>query len=136
MLEIFNNKTSFLKLRPKRLGFIIFVFLVIVVFLILFMVKKDVYDNYQTKGYVTCDDKCIVVSVIPSNISYEMIYLNKKKIDYEIISKELKVDEDEFVSYYEISFSTPEKLNDKEIVELNFYYNKQRIIQKIKTKMF
>ena len=32
--------------------------------------------------------------------------------------------------------STSNNLNNNEIVDLNFYYNKQRIITKIKNKMF
>lgn len=136
MLDIFNNKISFLRLKPQKIFILILFFLIIFISLIIFMIKNSIYDNYQTKGYVTCEENCTIVTAIPSNIDYNMIYLNDFKINYEIISKELKVDEENFISYYEMEISCDRKLNDKEIVKLNFYYNKQRIIQKIKAKMF
>ena len=62
--------------------------------------------------------------------------LNNKNLDYEFVSKELKVDEEAFASYYEITLSTKESFENNEIVNLNFYYNKEKIITKIKEKMF
>lgn len=136
MLDIFNNKISFLRLKPQKIFILILIFLIIFISLIIFMIKNSIYDNYQTKGYVTCEENCTIVTAIPSNIDFEIIYLNDKKLNYEIISKELKVDEENFISYYELKISCNRKLDDKEIVKLNFYYNKQRIIKKIKAKMF
>ena len=49
---------------------------------------------------------------------------------------ENKVDEENLESYFKLTLSTTEALTNNEIVNLSFYYNKQRIITKIKEKMF
>lgn len=135
MLEIFNNKEAFLKIKPKNLLIITILILIVIVSLIIVSIKVEIYDNYQTKGYVTCSDKCFLITMIPSNIDYDVVYFNDKKIDYKLINKDLKVDENNFISYYELEFLVNE-FEDKEIVAINFYYHKQRIINKIKEKMF
>jgi len=121
MLEIFNNKEAFLRIKPKNLLVIIMLILLVLIGLVIMSLKLKVYDNYQTKGYVTCNDKCFLVTMIPSNINYDIIYFNNKEIDYKLVNKDLKVIDD---------------FEDKEIISINFYYNKQRLINKIKTKMF
>jgi len=135
MIEIFNNKEAFLKIKPKNLLITIISILIIFGGLITVSIKIKVFDNYQTKGYVTCENVCYVTTMVPSNIDYDLVYFNNKKINYKLVNKDLKVDQDSFISYYELQFLTNE-FQDKEIVEINFYYNKQRIIKKIKEKMF
>lgn len=136
MVEMFNNKNAFLKLKPYNLIFIVILFVILFSALISFMIKNDTYDNYQTKGYVTCEKECVITVLLPSNIDFDMIYLNNKKINYKIISKELKIDQENFISYNEIKFTTDEDFQNEEILEFNFYYNKQRIIKKIIDKIF
>ena len=136
MIEMFNNKNAFLRLKPYNLIFIVIIFSILFSALISFIIKNDTYDNYQTKGYVACDNECITMVLLPSNIDFDMIYFNNKKINYKMISKELKVDQENFISYYEIKFTTEEDFQDQEILEFNFYYNKQRIIKKIVEKIF
>lgn len=133
---MFNNKNAFLKLKPYNLIFIVILFVILFSALISFMIKNDTYDNYQTKGYVTCEKECVITVLLPSNIDFDMIYLNNKKINYKIISKELKIDQENFISYNEIKFTTDEDFQNEEILEFNFYYNKQRIIKKIIDKIF
>ena len=136
MLDLFNNKTAFLKKEPK-LGFSVFIFLVMILLFLLFYVSsKEIYDTYQTRGIISCTNTCSVTTVIPSNLNFEQIALNNKKLDYQIINKELKVDEENIETYYELTLSIKEPLTNNEIVNLIFYYNKQRIITKIKEKMF
>ena len=105
--------------------------------LIYYTYKKEIYDTYQTKGIVNCEDTCEIITAIPTNIiDFKEIMLNNNYLSYDLISKNLKVDETNYISYYELVLRTPLSLADGEIVDLNFYYNKQRIITKIKEKMF
>ncbi len=136
MLELFNNKTAFLKKEPKIGFLVVIVFLILLLFLLLYICKKEIYDSYQTKGFVTCDQLCNILVVIPSDLNFDKIAQNGKYLNYEITSKELKIDEENIQTYYELTLSTDESLSNNEIVILNFYYNKQRIITKIKEKMF
>ena len=137
MLDLFNNKVAFLKLKPK-ISFLIIIFILLLFLgLIYYTYKKEIYDTYQTRGIVSCEDTCNIITAIPTNImDFKKIMLNNNYLSYQLKSKELKVDENNYISYYELVLSTPLSLTDKEIVSLNFYYNKQRIITKIKDKMF
>ncbi len=136
MINIFNNKEAFLNEKPKY-GFIVVILLIVVFLLIiLYMCKTDIYDNYQTKGYISCNDSCVVITTIPSNLSYEKIDLNNKSLDYEIVNSELILDEVNYETYYKITISSSYVGQNNEIVDLNFYCNKQRIITKIKNNMF
>ncbi len=136
MLDLLNNKQAFLKEKPK-IGFIVtIVMTIILLMLLIYICQREVYDNYQTKGIVSCNEKCTITTVIPSNLNFEQVVVNNKNIHYEIIGKELRVDEKNYLSYYDLTLSTSLSFSNNEIVDLNFYYNKQRIITKIKDKMF
>ena len=136
MLELYNNKYAFLKKKPS-IGFAaVIILILILLWLLIYMCKKEIYDSYQARGVASCNDVCTITTAIPSSLNFEQIILNNKNLDYELISKELKIDEANYLSYYEITLSVKESLLDGEIVNLNFYYNKQKIITKIKEKMF
>ena len=136
MIDVYNNKEAFIKLKPKGL-FMIFIFLTLIL-LVLFIssFKIKMYDNYQTKGYVNNTGVKEITTFIPTNINIEKIQINNKVIDYKIIEKEVILDEENYISYLKIVFKTDTSYEDKSIVDLNIYYNKQRIIEKIKEKMF
>lgn len=136
MIQIFNNKNALLSQKPRKLWILIIVIFSLFLGLLLFTCQVEVYDNYLTKGVVKCSDKCLITSFIPYDLEVTKIALNNKNIDYNILSKNLKIDEENYLSYYEISLTVNEELEDNEIIELNFYYNKQRIISKILQKMF
>lgn len=139
MLDLFNNKYAFLKKQPKY-EFIIVIIIVALLFILLrYIDHKEVYDHYKTKGLVSCDanaSTCTIKTALPTNVNFDDIALNNNYLNYEILSKELVVDEENYQTYYELTLSTTTSLTNQEIVDLNFYYNKQRIITKIKEKMF
>lgn len=131
-----NNKESLLNINPINL-FPILVFMVLSFgVLVYFCSTKTMEDNYQTKGYVTCNTDCYITTILPSNIDFTSMDINKKLVEYEEEQRVLKVDTTNYVSYYEISLKVRGNYTDKEIVDLNFYYNKQRIIKKIFDKIF
>ncbi len=130
MVDIYNNKIAFLRLKPKKL-FLLSIFLGVFLIIILFIMQScKAYKHYLTRGYVVCSKECFIVSFVPSNIQFERITMNGKEIDYTIQDKILQIKEDEMLSYYKITFSCNEELLDKEIVELNFFYDKQSILNK------
>ena len=136
MTSIYNNKEAFIKIKPKKIGYLVIMFVLLFISVIVWMSLNFTYNHIETKGIANCDLSCFITVAIPSNISYEKIILNNKKINYEEINKELKVDKDNYISYNEITLKTDLKLQDSEIVNLSFYYNKQRIIKKIFKMMF
>ena len=46
--------------------------------------------------------------VIPSDLNFDKIAQNGKYLNYEITSKELKIDEENIQTYYELTLSTDE----------------------------
>lgn len=136
MIDIFNNKTSFLLNKPKHLWLLILFVIAVIIAIIIVSVKIKVFDSYQTKGYVECDKNCLVNVNIPSNINYEKIKINNKDIKFTEIKRELELDKDNLISYYQIKLNCNIPLQSNEIVNLTFYYNKQRIFTKIKNHMF
>ena len=135
MVNILNNKEAFLREKPKKM-FLIIIIPSILLLLVVLITKFKVYDTYSTKGYSTCNDTCKIVVVIPSSLTFDKIYLNNEVAEYKIVNKQLEVDEENMVSYNKLIIETNKTFKDKEIVNVNFYYNKQRIITKIKEKMF
>lgn len=135
MNALLENKESLLNLKPKKLILLI-IMTIIFLLLIIISTKTKVYDNYQTKGYVSCNNRCTLTTILPTDIGYEKMYLSNKKKDLELISSIVKVDEEQYVSYRELSFILDDTYQDGEIVKVNFYYNKQRLIKKIKDLLF
>lgn len=135
MVDLLCNKEAFLKKQPKKFIFGILIFILFGI-LLFSTYKIKVYDNYQTKGYIYCCEECKLVVDIPSNISIEKIYVNNKEVNYTVLSEELKIDESNLISYYQLTLDVSGFSQDKEIVDVYIYYNKQRIITKIKDKMF
>ncbi len=136
MVNMYNNKEAFIKLKPCKIGLAIMIFVLFFISIIIGISFNFTYNHVEAKGIVTCEQECLITTLIPSSISYEKIALNKNFINYEELEKELKVDKDNYISYYEITLKTDLELQDSEIVNLNFYYNKQRIILKILKMMF
>lgn len=135
MMFLTDNKYSFLKLKPQKTKTLLIIFLIIILLLIL-LIKVKVYDNFETKGYVFCDDSCTITAYIPTDIDYEEIYYKHQKLDYELLSKEVKVDEENLESYLELRLTSKENLRNGEIIRINFYYQKQRLISKVISLMF
>ena len=105
MLDLFNNKIAFLKKEPKMGWFFVLIIILILLSLLHYICKKEIYDCYQTKGIATCTDECILTSAIPTTIHFDHITMNQKNLDYEMISKELKIDEENYQNYIDNNFS-------------------------------
>lgn len=135
-MEFKNNKMAFYKYQPKKLFFLIMLLAFILFFLFYLSSKTKTYDHFITKGLVVCDKECIITVFIPTNIEPLKIKLNEKIIDGKITNKVLEVNQDEMVSYYRLAINCNEDLGHNEIVDLNFYYNKQSVFKKIRAKIF
>lgn len=135
MMFLTDNKYSFLNMKPQKTKILILIILILI-FLLILLIKCKFYDNYETKGFVSCSDTCVITTYIPTNIHYEEIYYKHQLLDYQLLSKEIKVDEKNLESYLELRLATNENLRNGEIIRINFYYQKQRLISKIKNLMF
>lgn len=136
MVNIYDNKEAFLKLKPKRLIILFILIILVIIVITIFIIKIKAYDNYQTKGYINCEKECFIETLIPTSIAYEKIKIDNKDITYSLINKEIVIDKENYISYYKITLKSDLEYSNNEIIDINFYYNKQRIIEKIKDKMF
>ena len=136
MNEIYDNKYSFLKEQPRQ--FRVFKLLILIFILTIFISLYEIktYDIFRTKGYYSCDAKCLLKTAVPTEISIDFLKVKGREYTYQSESQELKIDEDNMISYYELYLSDIFNLNDGEIVEIAFYYNKQRIIEKLVNMVF
>lgn len=91
MVDIFNNKESFRMKNPNKLWIVLIISIAIFIILITLIYKLQVYDNYQTKGHVICEDTCKVKTYIPTNIKVDKISLNNKNLKYEVLSQQLQL---------------------------------------------
>ncbi len=134
MNNIFENKYSFKHLLPINIILVIIIICTLLLLLLsYFLIKIKIYDHYQTKGYV---ENGLITTIIPSSLNFEKIYLDNKEVNYEITNEIVKVDKETMTSYKEITFKCLHNFKDNEIITITFYYNKQRIITKLKNRMF
>lgn len=136
MFNIYNNKTAFLNKKPKQVIWIIRIVLILIIISIIYSLNTKVYSNYRTKGYIFCKETCEIITMIPTNIEYEKVSINNQDKEISIIRKEVMIDEENMESFYKLYFKSSEKFLDKEIIDLNFYYNKESLFTKIKKKLF
>ncbi len=135
MMNLQENKQSFLMLKPKKPILLIFLFLIFLSIVILFINVK-VYDSYQSKGYISCNNRCTLTTILPTDIDYDEIYISNKKVNLELDSSTIKINKEQYVSYHELIFYIDDTYRDGQIISVTFYYNKQRFIQKIKNLVF
>lgn len=135
MMDLQENKQSFLMLKPKKPVLLIFLLLIFLIIFIL-SVNIKVYDNYQSKGYISCNNRCTLTTILPTDIDYNEIYIHNKKVNLELDSSTIKIDQEQYISYRELIFYVDDSYQDEQIVSVTFYYNKQRFIKKIKNLVF
>ncbi len=136
MENLFQNKQAFLRKKPKNLFLVSIMFILLLLVVLVISLKVEVYDHYLARGYVNCSENCKIIVAVPTNIDIQKIKFNKKYIKPNILSKTIEIDEKNVISYYLYTFTNIYGLEDKEIVELNFCYNKQRLLKKIINSIF
>lgn len=136
MENLFQNKQAFLRKKPKNLFLVSIMFILLLLVVLVISLNVEVYDHYLTRGYVNCSENCKIIVAVPTNIDIQKIKFNKKYIKPNILSKTIEIDEKNVTSYYLYAFTNIYGLEDKEIVELNFCYNKQRLLKKIINSIF
>lgn len=136
MENIYQNKVAFLNEKPKDFRIIMLLFSILLLLILGVCYKTKVSDHYITKGYVDCTDGCKIIVNIPSSINIEEIKINNKVQNLKVLAKSLEIDQETLTSYYTYYFQNNLDLADKEIIELNISFNKQRVLKKFIKKFF
>ena len=122
-----ENIIAFINIKPKNLKWLIIIMGITLLISLIIISKIEIYDNYQTIG----KENGYLMIKVPQAIQIEKIIINMQDQPFEIISK-TKIDQS--TNKYTISLSTINK--DQEIINLNIYYNKERIIDRIRKEVW
>ena len=135
-----DNYYSLLNIKPKylKLSYILIILLFSIISLTYYI---DIYDIYNTKGYIECNEYCNITFI--SEID-ELAKINDIKyliIDNNIIdsfnSNYNDVESNQNINYQKVSINTTNNsLSNKTIKELKIYYHKEKIINKIISMFF
>jgi len=114
-------------------------FITILIFVFLgFVLNFNIYDAYVTKGYFLDDYLYVRVDTSLDLIdSYEYMVIDSKKYNAAINNVgPIEVDKDNLVSYQLVEFDIAKDSYNNELVTINIYYHKEKVIDKIKTILF
>lgn len=123
-------------LRSKiRYGYLWITMTILLVGVSIFILNQEIYDTQTFKGISKENNIYLHIPIIYSdtfkNGSYIMINKDKRYFEIESIS-EILVDESSFLQYQEYVLKTDKEFKDNEILILTIYYNKEKILDKIK----
>ena len=60
MEELLHNKEAFVAIKPFQIIYWLILMTLVLLFFLIYSIRVQVYDNYLTKGYVTCQNTCHV----------------------------------------------------------------------------
>lgn len=131
MNNIYNNYQKLLKIKHHNYFLLIVVITLISVF-ISYISNYKIYDKFNTYGVYKNGAIILNVEMEYSDTLFEnnILKINKKEVDYEIVSlSDLLFDKN--INYQEVILKTKETYQENKILNLTFYYNKEKIFKKI-----
>ncbi|MEG1892391.1 MAG: hypothetical protein RR189_00675 [Bacilli bacterium] len=131
MNNMYNNYQKLLKIKHHNYFLLIVVITLISVF-ISYISNYKIYDKFNTYGVYKNGAIILNVEMEYSDTLFEnnILKINKKEVDYEIVSlSDLLFDKN--INYQEVILKTKETYQENKILNLTFYYNKEKIFKKI-----
>ena len=133
-----NKETyEYLLSLKSRNKIIIYMLLILLIFFLIFIHIRETYDTLNIYGIY--DQDLIVLEVPLDNsdkiINSSYIIVNKEKYDFSLKSiSEIK--EKNFVNYQTYYLDVDNSFQNNQVLLITFYYNKQKIVQKIYEAIF
>lgn len=131
MNNMYNNYQKLLKIKHHNYFLLIVIITLISVF-ISYISNYKIYDKFNTYGVYKNGAIILNVEMEYSDTLFEnnILKINKKEVDYEIVSlSDLLFDKN--INYQEVILKTKETYQENKILNLTFYYNKEKIFKKI-----
>ncbi|MEG0794424.1 MAG: hypothetical protein RSG95_01375 [Bacilli bacterium] len=131
MNNMYNNYQKLLKIKHHNYFLLIVIITLISVF-ICYISNYKIYDKFNTYGVYKNGAIILNVEMEYSDTLFEnnILKINKKEVDYEIVSlSDLLFDKN--INYQEVILKTKETYQENKILNLTFYYNKEKIFKKI-----
>lgn len=130
------NLQSYL-LNKSRKEHILLIVIIILVFALLFIsYSYEFYNITNVNAETICEEEnCSVTfywQTLVSPFIYDLIKINNKELDIETVDFEEMLLDSSNIAYQKITLKVKEfKGNNKEIVKLQIYQNKEKIIKQI-----
>lgn len=111
----------------------------IILGVLLYVSGKVTCDVYNTYGYIL--DNELIIN-IPTNYpdtinNMEYIKVDNKKYEGKVINiSEVKLDSESLINYQEVKFATNIDAVDNQVFKVSIFYNKEKVIKKIKKIIF
>lgn len=132
---------NYLDLINIKYKLFIKVIILVLLFLggIIYILNKSYYDVFNTYGYILDEKLVLNIPVdnpdIIENMEYCKINDKEKIITIDSIS-DILLDSDNLINYQEIIFNVDNSYYEKEVLKITIYYNKEKVITKIKNIIF
>ncbi len=124
---------------PYKKKRIVFVMLIILGFCLVVLLKLDLYNVYVTRGFVIDDSTSITIRPEDLDIflKNEYVSINKEKHTLEVLSvSSVAIDRDSQERYQIIDVLIDKKLENNSVFNIEIYYNKESVYEKIKKFLF
>ena len=131
------NKEYLMFIKPKTsLSYTLILFLISIIIILPLTIKT--YDVYNTKGYITCEEKCHIYINTNLTDTNKFINISYLKLDNQIITpsntsvSDIKIDEESKSNYQVIDYEVARLDGVLNIYQdVYIYTNYEKIIQKI-----
>ena len=117
----------------------LFVLIVIFMTLLVYVLNLNMYESFNTYGYVQDELLNIKISIeIPdmlTNLKYVKIGSNNYKVEIKEIS-DMLLDEENLINYQMVKLKIDERLNDNQVFKIGIFYNEEKVYKKILKMLF
>lgn len=111
----------------------------IILGVLLYVSSKVTCDVYNTYGYILDNELIINIPTNYPDTINNMEYIkvdNKKYLGKVINISEVKLDAESLINYQEVKFATNIDIVDNQVFKVSIFYNKEKVIKKIKKIIF
>ncbi|MBE6155152.1 MAG: hypothetical protein E7164_00135 [Firmicutes bacterium] len=125
-----NNYDFLLKIKTSNsILYIVILIILLLVFVLMFVIYT--YSSYHTMGIYN-DGLIVSVPLKNSDVVIKGNYLMIENRNYEYEVLEISdIQAENYINYQDLRININEKFKENQVVEITFYYNKQRLIKKI-----
>lgn len=112
-------------------GFLVLIILGIILTIYLF--NNEVYDVYNTFGYINNDNLILNIPIEYSDtvVNGEYLMINDKKYNYEILNIS-EILQSNNINYQEVTLKFENQFLENMVLNTNIYHTKEKVFTKIK----
>ena len=120
---------------PYKTGKIFIIITIFIIVGILVILNVEIYDVYNTYAYYREGNMVLNIPINYSDtiLNGEYFKIDDEKVDLEVLYvSDILINTDTLVNYQEIIVSSAKDYPENLIININIYYNKEKVFDKIK----